>query len=150
MKNHSSGKRLRLGIVGGMLFVLLAFVGLQSAQAADLTIRFAWYMPPGTAVNHQSEAIAKKIESLSDGKIAVNTYPSGSLLTASDLGHGVANNTANMRRYQFLSVEALNDVRESCLQHLNILALLRARDIPALTQALRDHLSWAASLLKRF
>ena len=62
----------------------------------------------------------------------------------------MANNTANMRRYQFLSVEALNDVRESCLQHLNILALLRARDIPALTQALRDHLSWAASLLKRF
>lgn len=96
MKDRSTGKKLRFGIAGAVLFVLLAFVGLQSAQAADLTIRFAWYMPPGTAVNHQSEAIAKKIESLSDGKIKVNTYPSGSLLNASDLGHGVANNTANM------------------------------------------------------
>ncbi len=58
------------------------------------------------------------------------------------------NNNTNMRRYQLLSAEALNDVRTSILQHLNILALLRSRDVDALTDALRQHLIWASGLLK--
>lgn len=58
------------------------------------------------------------------------------------------NNMANMKRYQLLSVEALNDVRESTLQHLNILALLRSRDVEALLVTLRQHLEWAAGFLK--
>lgn len=58
------------------------------------------------------------------------------------------NNNSNMKRYQFLSFEALNDVQESTRQHLKILALLRARDVDALTDTLREHLMWAASFLR--
>lgn len=58
------------------------------------------------------------------------------------------NNNSNMKRYQFLSVEALNNIRESTLQHLRILSLLRSRDVEALTVTLRDHLEWAADFLK--
>lgn len=58
------------------------------------------------------------------------------------------NNTSNMKRYQYLSAEALNDIHESTLQHLNILSLLRNRDPDALADALHQHLEWAASFLK--
>ena len=51
-------------------------------------------------------------------------------------------NTSNMKRYQFLSAEALNDVRESTRQHLKILALLRGRNVEELSGALREHLEW--------
>jgi len=57
-------------------------------------------------------------------------------------------NTSNMKRYQYLSAEALNDIQESTMQHLNILALLRDRDPDALAQALQHHLAWAASFLR--
>lgn len=60
------------------------------------------------------------------------------------------NNNSNLMRYQFLSIEALNDTRESALQHLNILDILRSRDREKLTEALHRHLVWAAELLKRF
>lgn len=57
-------------------------------------------------------------------------------------------NYSSMKQYQFLSFEALNDIKESTLQHLNILALMRSRDVDGLTETLRDHLNWASSLLK--
>lgn len=66
------------------------------AAAKDLTIRFAWYMPPKTATAEQGNAIAKNIETMSHGKIHVETYPSGSLLKESNIAEGLTNNTANM------------------------------------------------------
>jgi TRAP-type C4-dicarboxylate transport system substrate-binding protein len=66
------------------------------ARAQDLTVRFAWYMPPKTATGHQGDAVAKEIEALSHGKIHVETYPSGSLLKESNIAQGLTNNMANM------------------------------------------------------
>ena len=56
-------------------------------------------------------------------------------------------NISNMKRYQYLSIEALNNIQESVLQHLNILALMRRQDVPALSEALRLHLEWASGFL---
>jgi len=58
------------------------------------------------------------------------------------------NNHFSMKQYQRLSFEALNDIKESTLQHLNILSLMRDRNVNALADTLRDHLEWAASLIK--
>lgn len=58
------------------------------------------------------------------------------------------NNNSSIKRYQLLSFEARNNIRDSALQHLNILSLLRQRDVPALTQALAEHLNWAAHFLE--
>lgn len=58
------------------------------------------------------------------------------------------NNNSSIKRYQLLSFEARNDIKDSTLQHLNILSLLRQRDIPALTKALTEHFNWAANFLK--
>lgn len=54
----------------------------------------------------------------------------------------------NLRRYQSLSAQALNDVKESARQHLEILKVLRTRDLPKLTEILKAHLDWSVSLLQ--
>ncbi|MES1927080.1 TRAP transporter substrate-binding protein DctP [Salinisphaera sp. T31B1] len=84
----------RLALAGFICLGSLATA--QMAMAADLTVRLAWYMPPNTAVSAQGEEIAQQIEKLSDGDIAVQTFPSGSLLKESNIGQGIANNTTNM------------------------------------------------------
>lgn len=61
--------------------------------------------------------------------------------------HIMRNNTANMKRYQVLSIEAVNDIEKSTMMHLNILSLIRKRDVDALCDALQQHLQWAASFL---
>lgn len=73
-------------------FSLLSFPG---AQAADLTMRVAWYMPPHTATADQGQAFADAVTKLSGGKIKVETYPSGSLLKESNIAQGLSNNTTN-------------------------------------------------------
>jgi TRAP-type C4-dicarboxylate transport system substrate-binding protein len=85
----------RLSAIAGAALMVWG-VGVVPATAADLTIRFAWYMPPNTATANQGNTVAKEIESLSHGKIHVETYPSGSLLKESNMAEGIANNTANM------------------------------------------------------
>lgn len=61
----------------------------------------------------------------------------------------MTNNTSNMKRYQYLSAEALNDIRESTVQHLQILNLIRERNPDALADCLRKHLEWAAGFLTK-
>lgn len=96
MKYCDKKKGLGSRLLGGALVATFAFMGAQSASAADLTIRMAWYMPPNTAVADQGQEVANKIESMSHGQIDVQTFPSGSLLKESNIGQGVENNTANM------------------------------------------------------
>lgn len=60
----------------------------------------------------------------------------------------VADNDSNLRRYQSLSIAALNDVRESTQQHLEIIKYLKKRDLPMLLKVLKKHLQWSAGLLQ--
>ena len=85
----------RLFVTAGAALLVWG-AGVIPARAQDLTIRMAWYMPPHTATANQGNTVAKQIESLSHGKIHVETYPSGSLLKESNIAEGVTNNTANM------------------------------------------------------
>ncbi len=60
----------------------------------------------------------------------------------------VADNVSNLRRYQSMSFEALNDVRESVEQHLEILKYLKQRDLSKTLEVLEQHLEWGADLLR--
>lgn len=60
----------------------------------------------------------------------------------------VAGNNSNLRRYQSLSVNVLGDVHESARQHLEILRVLRSRDLDKLEEVLHAHLMWSANLLR--
>lgn len=55
-------------------------------------------------------------------------------------------NSSNIRRYQSTSAEVLNDIEESILQHLDLLVLIRSRDLDSLLPALQRHLEWSSSL----
>lgn len=88
--------RTRLKFFAAMFGAAALVATATAAHASDLTLRFAWYMPPHTAVANQGEAIAKAITKLSHGSIKVDTYPSGSLLKESNIAAGLSNNTANM------------------------------------------------------
>jgi TRAP-type C4-dicarboxylate transport system substrate-binding protein len=68
------------------------------ARAAEpaLTIKMAWYIPAGTAVDRQGQAIAKKIEELSHGSMKVLTYPGGSLLKETNMARGLQDNVVQM------------------------------------------------------
>lgn len=74
---------------------IFSLVGWSASQAADLTVRIAWYMPPHTATADQGQAFTDAITKLSGGKIKVETYPSGSLLKESNIAQGLSNNTTN-------------------------------------------------------
>lgn len=50
---------------------------------------------------------------------------------------------ANMKRYQYMSAEALDNLQESTQQHLELLELLRKHDVPALQAALDRHIEWS-------
>lgn len=52
-----------------------------------------------------------------------------------------------IKQYQFLSYESLNNNDESISQHLELLKLLRKRDLNALIIALSDHLDWSLKCL---
>lgn len=52
------------------------------------------------------------------------------------------------RRYQSMSIDALNDVRESARAHLEILKALRLRDADKASEVLKKHLEWSTDLLR--
>ena len=56
-------------------------------------------------------------------------------------------NNQNLRTYQRLSVDTLNDIRESIGRHLCLLELIRRRDPDALSEAIVEHIEWAAGLI---
>ena len=60
----------------------------------------------------------------------------------------VASYDSNLRRYQSMSIDALNDVRESARQHLEILKALRLRDADKASEVLKKHLEWSTDLLR--
>lgn len=56
-------------------------------------------------------------------------------------------NMANMQRCLSLSAEVFNNLQESTLQHLDLLSLMRRRDMESFCQALAQHLKWASVFL---
>lgn len=90
------GKKLGAAVLTALMGSVALAATTSAASAADLNIRLAWYMPPHTAVATQGKEVADRIQSMSHGAIKVQSYPSGSLLKESNIGQGVANNTANM------------------------------------------------------
>ncbi|MCC7080470.1 MAG: TRAP transporter substrate-binding protein DctP [Burkholderiales bacterium] len=88
-----------LRVLGAAALVTVAAAWSSThAVAAEptLTIKMAWYIPPGTAVDKQGNAIAKKIEEMSHGSIKVLTYPGGSLLKETNMARGLQDNVVQM------------------------------------------------------
>ena len=53
----------------------------------------------------------------------------------------------NVNRYRILSVEVSSDAAESTRQHLEIIRLIREKDLPALKEYLGRHIRWSLQLI---
>lgn len=68
----------------------------RTAAAADITLTYAFFAPaktfPGVQMNHWAEQIAKR----TNGKVAVKTFPGGTLLSAKEMYDGVTKGVADI------------------------------------------------------
>lgn len=68
--------------------------GGNSAEVIELN--YAFFAPAGTFPAVQMEKWADEVEKRTNGKVKVNTFPGGSLLTAENMYDGVANGLADI------------------------------------------------------
>ncbi|HHW37414.1 MAG TPA: TRAP transporter substrate-binding protein [Bacillales bacterium] len=61
-----------------------------------IELNYAFFAPAGTFPAVQMEKWADEVEKRTDGKVKVNTFPGGSLLTAENMYDGVANGLADI------------------------------------------------------
>ncbi len=76
--------------------VLAGGCARKSDEARPVTLTYANFPPPATFPCVQMERWADEVESRSGGRIAVQTFPSGTLLAAKNIFDGVADGTADI------------------------------------------------------
>ena len=92
-----------------LLFILMAITmliitacgsstssGGNSGGGDVIELNYAFFAPAGTFPAVQMEKWAEEVEKRTDGKVRVNTFPGGSLLTAENMYDGVANGLADI------------------------------------------------------
>lgn len=83
-------------VFAAAIVALLGIGSVQSAQAADITLSYAFYAPSSTFPAAQMRHWKKEVEKRTDSKVAVQLYSGGSLLGATDMYDGVLNGVADI------------------------------------------------------
>lgn len=84
-------------IILGSILAVTTGVMAQTAQAADYTLRLAHFFPPVAAIHKNvAQAWADKVTADSDGRIAVEVYPSSTLAKPPALYDAVQNRIADV------------------------------------------------------
>lgn len=91
-------KSLRLTAIAalGLVFGLGLFVAVPVCFAADISLNYANFPPAPTFPCVQMERWKTEVEKRTQGKVAVNTFPGGTLLGAKDMMDGVINGQADI------------------------------------------------------
>jgi len=74
----------------------LALAAAVPAQAADITLSYAFFAPAGTFPGKQMAHWAEQLKKRTNGKVEVRTYPGGTLLGARDMYDGVTKGVADI------------------------------------------------------
>lgn len=69
---------------------------LLPARAAEVTLSYAFFAPAGTFPGKQMAHWAEQLSKRTNGKVAVRTFPGGTLLGARDMYDGVAKGVADI------------------------------------------------------
>jgi len=96
-------KRILFSLVALMMLVMTACSSASSGSKESggksgdaIELNYAFFAPAGTFPAVQMEKWAEELEKRTDGKVEVNTFPGGSLLTAENMYDGVANGLADI------------------------------------------------------
>ncbi|WP_431025169.1 TRAP transporter substrate-binding protein [Halomonas sp. H5] len=86
-------RRLGAACLGAFLAGSLA---MSQAQASDITLNYAFFAPAQTFPAVQMEHWAEELERRTEGRVSVNTFPGGTLLTAGNMYDGVQSGVADI------------------------------------------------------
>ncbi|GAA0562748.1 TRAP transporter substrate-binding protein [Halomonas salifodinae] len=86
-------RRVGAACLGAFLAGSLA---MSQAQASDITLNYAFFAPAQTFPAVQMEHWAEELERRTDGRVSVNTFPGGTLLTAGNMYDGVQSGVADI------------------------------------------------------
>ena len=78
------------------LLLLLSIGCPRMASCADVTLNYANFAPAPTFICVQMERWKSELEKRTNGKVAVNTFPGGTLLATKNMFEGVANGIADI------------------------------------------------------
>ncbi len=83
---------LRSVVAGAVVLAAMPF----TASAADINLTYAFFAPAGTFPGKQMAHWAEQVNKRTNGKVAVKTFPGGTLLGAKDMYDGVTKGVADI------------------------------------------------------
>ncbi|WP_193091779.1 TRAP transporter substrate-binding protein [Halomonas colorata] len=92
--SYSTHQRLARSFTLGAL--LVSPLIMMQVQASEITLNYAFFAPAQTFPAVQMEHWAKELERRTDGRVSVNTFPGGTLLTANNMYDGVQSGVADI------------------------------------------------------
>ncbi len=92
MNRHS----IVAGLASAFTAISLSLTPGSQASAAELTLSYAFFAPIGTFPGRQMEHWAEQLGKRTNGKVAVQLFPGGTLLGARDMYDGVSNGVADI------------------------------------------------------
>lgn len=87
-----TSKKMKGQVLGMLAGALIA----THAAADDITLNYAFFAPAQTFPAIQMERWAEELHRRTDGQVTVNTFPGGTLLSASNMFDGVRNGVADI------------------------------------------------------
>jgi TRAP-type C4-dicarboxylate transport system substrate-binding protein len=83
-------------LVGSLFVGMSLLTGAFTAGAAEINLTYAFFAPAGTFPAKQMAHWAEQINKRTGGKVAVKTFPGGTLLSAKDMYDGVTKGVADI------------------------------------------------------
>ncbi|MDI5935923.1 TRAP transporter substrate-binding protein [Halomonas kalidii] len=80
----------------GLAGVLMSVLASSLASASEITLSYAFISPASTFPGVQMERWAEELHRRTDGRVTVNTFPGGTLLTANNMYDGVLSGVADI------------------------------------------------------
>lgn len=92
----SSPRRALLRAVPSLVAAAVAMSTPLAARAAEVNLTYAFFAPAGTFPGKQMAHWAEELSKRTNGKVAVKTFPAGTLLGAREMYDGVAKGVADI------------------------------------------------------
>ena len=83
-------------LVGSLAVGMFALTSPFAASAADINLTYAFFAPAGTFPGKQMAHWAEQVNKRTGGKVAVKTFPGGTLLGAKEMYDGVSKGVADI------------------------------------------------------